>query len=212
MLALVCVQGIVGVGIDKGLKLLARLITIARRIVGNGQQVLALDAAFGKERYPACIVIAVLKIGVKRRRLVIAYCVVACGPLGKTDQNPVTRFGTEPYADFLLSIVLEVQRQHSLARMGCGSQFDQRDAVFRNAVQRLPITDFDNLVLATVLHFPPRTVGTGYAVRAGRSLACFVTAPIKEADRYYGPCLAIGYQYRHVADYLATNRGARVVD
>ena len=63
LLGAVAVQQVVAIGFDGAVQAVARVLLLARRVVGHGQQEVALDAALGEERHAAILLEAFFAIG-----------------------------------------------------------------------------------------------------------------------------------------------------
>ena len=92
-----------------------------------------------------------------------------------------------------LAIELEMQRGHTAFRGWF--QLYERDAVLANRIQWLPAADTDDLVLAVVLNFPPRTVRTVDSKCADAGLAGRLVEAVKQAHRKQGTNPAIRNQH-----------------
>ena len=84
------VQRIVQVRIDDGLETVPGIFTFAVGIVGQREQVLALDAAFGEERDGLRPRPAILEAGGKRAGRVVCQRIVSGRTLCEANQYPVT--------------------------------------------------------------------------------------------------------------------------
>ena len=60
LLGAVAVEQVVAIGFDGSLQAIARVLLLARRVVGDGQQEVALDAALGEERHAAVLLRSLL--------------------------------------------------------------------------------------------------------------------------------------------------------
>ena len=132
--------------------------------------------------------------------------------LGEANQYPVTRFGSKPGPQFLLSFVVESERHLGLARLCCRLEFDERDTVCTNAVGRFAAANLDDLILSIVFHFPPRPVRCIDAERANSACTCWLPGSIVQSNCDQRTRVAIGNQHGHVGNNLAANRGAGIVN
>jgi hypothetical protein len=143
----VAIERVVAVGLDHAVQALARLVGVARRVVGHGQQELALDAALGEERHAAVVVEALGEPGILGGLDVVLERAVGRRPLGDAYQDPVARLGLEPHADLLLLPLVVAQAQHGRAGLGRGLELEPCHALGVHLERRLAVADRERRVL-----------------------------------------------------------------
>src|SRR6202008_290086 len=97
LLGAVAVQQVVAIRLDRILQAVARILLLARRVVGDGEQEVALDTALREERDAAVLFEALVAVRRARGFHVAADRVVSRGAFRDPDEDPVARGRREPY-------------------------------------------------------------------------------------------------------------------
>ncbi len=71
MLALIGIQGIEGVGIDLGLEAILVVMPVTLGVVGQRQQIVALDSALGEKCNLGVVEVTILEAGIAGRDLIV---------------------------------------------------------------------------------------------------------------------------------------------
>ena len=164
-------------------------------IVRQRQQILALDRALGEKGDLPVVEVTVFEACATCCSLIVGDRLESHRALGKTDQYPFARLGTQPGADLLGSQAIELELHRDFAGLRGRLQLYQCNAVLPDAVNRLAIADADQLVFAIVLHVPPGTIWRVDAERTDRTGARRFAVFVEQSYCYHRSCLAVGNEH-----------------
>ncbi len=212
LLGAVAVEQVVAVRLDRALQAVARILLLARRVVGHRQQEIALDAALGEERDAAVLFEAIFAVrGAARFPCCREMRVVRGGAFRDADQDPVARGRRQPHLVFVALALVEAQADDGVARRRGRLELDQRETVLAHFDLRLARAGGEDLVVVELLDFPPRAVRRIDAEVRDRSGARRLAVLVEHAQRDDRARAAIGDELRGRLVDLGAHRAAAVV-